>query len=142
MHLRARVNDINGNVTDFYVNSLALDRVAPHSTFQMVPVEQPAGGHLLLQWDGTDDLSGLTTYDLMYKESTVDQWQPLVSETTSTSYTISQMQQGVDYFFGIRARDNAGNEAALEEMFVHSLYEPDNLSGGGKGDLGWRKPRA
>ncbi|MBN2148378.1 MAG: hypothetical protein JW726_13395 [Anaerolineales bacterium] len=68
-----------------------------------------------VSWSGTDDMSGIASYDVQYRVGTGSwaDW-PGLSAVTLTSSTFGPttpvtVQRGETYAFRVRARDNAGN---------------------------------
>jgi hypothetical protein len=90
------------------------DTTAPTAT--MGPL-QPAtkSAHRTIRWSGTDDASGVTTYDVRYRsanwDSDLGRFHRLLTGTTATS-TSFPLTRGMRYCFEVRAIDGSGNAGA------------------------------
>ena len=71
-----------------------------------------------VRWSGSDNLTGLVSYDVQYQDGAGGLWQDLVMDTTTTYYHFVG-QVGHTYYFRIRARDGFGNLAAYTTTDVH-----------------------
>jgi len=65
-----------------------------------------------VSWSGTDDLAGLASYDVQYRDGPGGAWTGWLTATTATAATFSGGQDAHGYYFRCRARDLVGN---LEE---------------------------
>ena len=63
---------------------------------------------LTVEWDKPADNGGrrVVVYDVRYREKGTSTW--MEDETRSTSYTISELEQGTEYLVGVRAVNVAG----------------------------------
>jgi hypothetical protein len=90
--------------------TVQIDTVRPNSTMQALPATI-SSAEIELDWSGSDDRSGLASYDVEVREGTGGEWMPLLSATTVTDTTFTG-QHGITYYFRARARDVAGNVEA------------------------------
>jgi hypothetical protein len=106
---RARAVDKAGNVQGFSgaQASTRVDTVPPNAEVLDLDSHTFAAA-FFVQWIGTDNLSGIATYDLQWRTSSGN-WQPLIENTTQTSFQFTGGQNGVTYQFRARARDKVGN---------------------------------
>ena len=93
---------------------------------------------LVVSWSGTDNLSGIATYDVQYRVGGSDSWSSWLSEVSESSAVFGPADPGQTYYFQVRARDNAGNLEAypggdgdtstfVQKVFL--LYLPLALNG-------------
>jgi len=68
-------------------------------------------GAIPVNWSGTDDFSGIVSYDVQYRDGSGGAWTGWLTATTATDETF-EGQDGHNYYFRCRARDFIGN---LEE---------------------------
>jgi hypothetical protein len=122
--LRANVLDLNGITTAFTVDNLYLDRVAPATTLT-VPTFLPDNGEFVVSWQGQDNLTGVVSYDVQYKDGEDGSWVEWKAATTSTSANFTG-ESGHNYYFQARACDVAGNEEAFSEE-VAVLGDPPTV---------------
>ncbi len=59
-------------------------------------------------WSGEDKESGVHSFDLEYKEGEKGKWKLWLKETKAKN-SIFKGEDGITYYFRVRARDNAGN---------------------------------
>ena len=95
-----------GNVGYDNFSDVTLDRTKPSSAVNDLPdvTETTA---FLVSWAGTDNLSGITKYDVQVRDGN-GAWSNLLTNTTETSTTFNG-QNGHTYYFRVRAHDAAGN---------------------------------
>lgn len=106
---RARAVDKSGNVQEFdnVQSSTRVDTLPPSAEVRDLDAYTFASA-FLVQWMGSDNLSGVATYDVQWR--TVDgNWQKLVENTGDTSFQFTGAQNSVTYEFRARARDKVGN---------------------------------
>ena len=84
----------------------ALDSTAPQS--QMTSLPTVSGIPFSLSWSGTDEVSGLGSYDVQVREGYEGVWTDYLLNTTETSASFTG-SHGQTYFFRVRARDRIGN---------------------------------
>ncbi len=84
----------------------ALDHTAPQS--QMTPLPTVSGIPFPLSWSGTDEVSGLGSYDVQIREGYEGVWTDFLTNTTETSASFTG-SHGQTYYFRVRARDRIGN---------------------------------
>jgi len=61
-----------------------------------------------VKWSGFDKESGVNCFTIEYKEGEKGKWKPWLIETKANS-GIFKGEDGITYYFRIKARDNAGN---------------------------------
>ncbi len=110
VEFRARATDNAGNVgqyTSVAQAATTVDSQPPTATMNPLTPIQIATS-FVVSWSGTDNLSGIASYDV---EFTLDDgpWQPLVSNTLTTSFQVTGAQAGQSYGFRVRATDRVGN---------------------------------
>ena len=89
--------------------TIAVDRTPPESTITQLPQFSPANFNVT--WSGTDfgsPATGIAYWDLDFSTDGVN-WAQWIRGTTSQSATWSGANDGVRYFFRVRAVDRAGN---------------------------------
>jgi subtilisin len=84
----------------------ALDHTAPQS--QMTALPTVSGIPFLLSWSGTDEESGLGSYDVQVREGYEGVWTDFLLNTSQTSVSFTG-SHGQTYLFRVRARDRIGN---------------------------------
>jgi hypothetical protein len=89
--------------------NLGIDRTAPTATVHVSPMY---GGARFLDfyayWGGMDNLSGIASYDIQYRDGPGGTWTNLFTSTTLTNHRFTG-QDGHTYYFRSRAVDSAGN---------------------------------
>jgi len=100
-----------GNWTGAGVWNLGIDRTLPTVTFNVAP---PYGNAPFRDfhtwWNGSDNLSGVASYDVQYRDGTGGTWTNLLTNSTDTYYQFIGVD-GHTYYFRTRARDLAGNQS-------------------------------
>lgn len=81
---------------------------------QIRSAEPRADGALLVRWDGSDDASGIASYDVQVRVIPDGGWTPWLSATTATEAAFVPPGPG-SYGFRARARDWLGNEQPWRE---------------------------
>jgi len=69
---------------------------------------------VLVKWSGSDFGSGISEYDIQYKDNEGGEWQYLAQATSSLKASFTGENEHT-YYFKSRARDIAGNEATWPE---------------------------
>ncbi|MCG2784936.1 MAG: S8 family serine peptidase [Anaerolineae bacterium] len=100
------VYDKAGNYQGVQVSPIMLDRQAPTSTINALPIYTGTTS-FNVSWGGTDTVSGIASYDIQYQDNGGG-WTTWKSATTATSATFSGVLNHT-YTFQSRARDRAGN---------------------------------
>ncbi|MBC7250101.1 MAG: pre-peptidase C-terminal domain-containing protein [Anaerolineae bacterium] len=102
--------DWAGNYTGYGSYSLGIDRTPPTVTasVQQMYGDAPFRDFYVYWWDGYDNLSGIASYDVQYRDGAGGSWTNLLTGTTDTYYRFVG-QDGHTYYFRARARDKAGN---------------------------------
>lgn len=106
---RARAVDKSGNAQEFgsVQASTRVDTVPPNAEVRDLD-DYTFTSAFFVQWTGSDNLSGLATYDVQWRTADGN-WQMLVENTADTSFQFTGAQNGVTYEFRARARDRVGN---------------------------------
>ncbi len=89
--------------------TIAVDTTPPESTITQLPQFSPSS--FTVSWSGTDfgsPASGIAYWDLDFSTDGVN-WAQWIRGTTSQSATWQGANDGVRYFFRVRAVDRAGN---------------------------------
>jgi murein DD-endopeptidase MepM/ murein hydrolase activator NlpD len=103
--------DWAGNWTGAGAWSLTLDRTPPTATASVSPMYGDAPFRdFHVWWHGSDDLSGIASYDVQYRDGAGGTWTDLLTNTDDT-YTRFVGFDGHTYYFRTRARDRAGNQS-------------------------------
>ena len=86
-----------------------IDAEPPQATVN--PLPEASAHSFTVSWQDTKEQSesGLRYYDVQWRVKDAE-WQHLVYDTTATSTTFNQGQNGVTYEFRARGVDNVGNE--------------------------------
>jgi hypothetical protein len=101
-----RLRDINDQVATVVTGTVNVDLTKPTSIMTALPSFSP--DNISLFWSGSDELSGVSTYDVQVRAGMSGVWIDILSNTTDTS-TIYTGVDGITYYFRIRASDLAGN---------------------------------
>ncbi len=110
----ARGVDTAGNVEPFEGEaeaSTTADTRPPITTVDPLPTIIDTRS-FLVSWTGHDDVSGIDTYDVIYRVG-AGEWILWLSETEGTSAAFNATADGL-YQFEARARDNVGNEEGFD----------------------------
>lgn len=102
--LYARFLDGIGNASPVYSDTIVLDLTAPESAVNTV--QRMSGDILHVEWQGADQVSGLVSYDVQYRDNN-GEWVNWQMATTDLSADL-QAAPGHTYAFRCRARDDAG----------------------------------
>lgn len=84
-----------------------LDATPPTSS--ITEVIRECDGDFTLQWDGSDNLSGIAHFTVSYRRSFDGAWTTVLPNTTTTSVTFTPPDQNSDYLFRVQAVDGRGN---------------------------------
>ena len=131
--------DWAGNYAGWGSYNLGIDRTPPvvSAGVQQMYGDAPFLDFWVTWWDASDNLSGITSYDIQYRDGSGGTWTALLTGTTDTYYRFVG-QDGHTYYFRTRARDYAGNMGTYAsgdgdvEHIVQicptsaDAYEPDN----------------
>jgi len=139
--LDALILDRVWNRWDATVGNLTLDRTPPTATADTSPMYGDAPFRdFHVWWYGSDNLSGVASYDIQYRDGPGGVWTNLLTGTTDTGYRFVGVD-GHTYYFRARARDLAGNQSAYaggdgDAQYTVDIcdtapdaYEPDNAAG-------------
>lgn len=104
--------DWAGNWTGAGAWSLGIDRTAPQVSAEVHQLygDAPFRSFWVSWWNSSDNLSGVATYDVQYRDGTADPWTDLAIGTTHV-FTRFVGLDGHTYYFRARARDHAGNQS-------------------------------
>jgi hypothetical protein len=80
--------------------------IAPPDAFVVAIIRDGRG--YLIQWDGTDDVSGIASYDVQVKQLPRGGWRDWIHETTAEEAWFGP-DEGKHFAFRVRARDNEGH---------------------------------
>ncbi len=102
--------DWAGNYAGWGSYGIGLDRTPPSVS---ASVSQMYGDAPFLDfwvnwWDSWDNLSGIASYDVQYRDGLASTWTNLLTNTSDDHYRFVG-QNGHTYYFRARARDYAGN---------------------------------
>jgi hypothetical protein len=109
VEFRVRATDNAGNSQSFgspQANT-RVDTQPPVASMNPLP-EFQTSPNFVITWGGTDNLSGIATYDVQFRVNG-GQWQWLLEGTTQVSYQVGGAQAGVLYEGRVRAIDAVGN---------------------------------
>ncbi|MDW7679369.1 MAG: fibronectin type III domain-containing protein, partial [bacterium] len=81
---------------------------------------------LVVQWDPNSE-SDLKGYKIYYGTDTRSYGQ-IIDVGDTTSYTITDLTTGFEYFFAVTAYDTAGNESDFSEEASYFLSDPDTTA--------------
>jgi hypothetical protein len=119
-----------------------IDTIAPQSAI-ISPISYVGEPAFNLIWGGTDPEpgSGISTYDVEYRDGVTGSWTPLRTGTSDTSWTFAG-QRGHIYYFRVRSRDQAGNQESFPISGAETSVFVDPLANGGfsTGDLSFWDP--
>ena len=115
----AKYKDTEGVISGVYQDDIILDVTAPNSSItnlSRIGVSPSARVSTLsnstvpvaVEWEGSDDVSGVKWYDIQYKQGSAGAWTDWLTRTTQTSATFNATP-GHTYYFQSRAEDHAGN---------------------------------
>jgi C1A family cysteine protease/putative hemolysin len=123
--LDALIFDLLWNRWDALVGNLTLDRTPPTTTLRVFPLYGDAPFRdFYVQWSGSDNLSGIASYDVQYRDGPDGAWTDLLTGTTETIYRFVG-EDSHTYYFRARARDLAGNQSAYAEGNGDAQYTVD-----------------
>jgi len=105
--------DWAGNYAGYGSYHLGIDRTLPVGVAGVLPMygDAPFRDFYVYWWDSHDNLSGIASYDVQYRDGTSGTWTDLLTNTDDT-YTRFVGFDGHTYYFRTRARDSAGNQSA------------------------------
>ncbi|MBS3956557.1 MAG: PKD domain-containing protein [Clostridiales bacterium] len=86
-----------------YIN---LDVIAPTVPGSLKAL--PGNAQVTLTWDASYDTFGVTGYEIWIKRTVVGEWR-MAAEVDSLAYTPLGLDNGITYYFKIRALDDVGN---------------------------------
>ena len=115
----AKYKDTEGVISGVYQDDIILDVTAPNSSItnlSRIGASSAARVNALssstvpvaVEWEGSDDVSGVKWYDVQYKQGSAGTWTDWLTGTTQTSATFNATP-GHTYYLQSRAEDHAGN---------------------------------
>jgi len=115
----AKYKDTAGVTSSVYQDDIILDVTAPNSSItNLSRIEASSSARMstlanstvqvAVEWEGSDDVSGVKWYDVQYKQGSAGTWTDWLTTTTQTSATFNATS-GYMYYFQSRAEDHAGN---------------------------------
>lgn len=106
-------NDVGSNAS---VDQLfGIDRVTPTCSVQsLAPVVYD--NVFQVGWSGSDNLSGIRTFDIQYLDSGRGSWNDWLTVPVTKTYELFTGQPGHSYAFRCRATDNANNSGSYPAM--------------------------
>jgi len=104
-HLSVLAQDKAGNTNTDEVKFF-IDSTPPSSCVNPLPA-YTKNTTFEVSWSGNDTGSGISCYDIQYKDGDDGEWKDWLTETTLTSATFNG-EKGHKYYFRSRAKDNAG----------------------------------
>lgn len=112
LHIRTKDNAGNWSPDAAHAGPFNIDVEAPVSNAVSPPSSVTTS--IEVSWSGTDDRSGIASYDIQYRIGPGGIWTDWLLGTTSTSATFGPVNpvstvRGETYYFRSRAHDNAGN---------------------------------
>lgn len=109
-----RLRDVNGQVATVVTGTANVDTAVPSSS--MTPLPPFSSSAISLSWSGSDNVSGIASYDLQVREGTTGEWTPVLTGTTATS-TLYYGTLWQAYYFRVRSTDVAGNVEAWPDTY-------------------------
>ena len=116
------IKDEAENISEGISDSIILDSASPVVEFDNLAAIQTSTAFSLV-WSGQDSNSGISDYDIQYKQELTGEWQNLLEKTTEENYQFSG-QNNSAYYFKIRARDKIGNESQWTEKVSTKIEQP------------------
>ena len=115
----AKYKDARGVISSVYQDDIILDVTAPSSSITnlsriganssaRVSALSSSTVPVAVEWEGSDDVSGVKWYDVQYRQGSAGTWTNWLTGTTQTSATFNATL-GYTYYFQSRAQDHAGN---------------------------------
>lgn len=108
-----------GNLSDFAAALLRYDATVPETAMPPLPgvVSEDSA---LVSWSAVDSVSGVSKFDVQYRDSLDVDWHDWLIETTEERAWFGPQQplgpeRGHMYAFRVRATDNAGNMSVYSE---------------------------
>jgi hypothetical protein len=105
---------------------LALDHTAPMVTagVQQMYGDAPFRDFWVTWWDSSDNLSGIASYDVQYRDGAGGTWTDLVVGTTEVYSRFVGLDDHT-YYFRARARDQASNQSSYASGDGDTQYTVD-----------------
>lgn len=125
-YFRVRAVDKAGNVGVWSTSkSTRVDSVPPSATLN--PINQYNFPSFTVSWSGSDNLSGVASYEAQFREDG-GAWQTRTYSASQTSDVATGLTPGKTYGFRIRAFDNAGNASAFTlEQTTTIVNDPTSI---------------
>jgi hypothetical protein len=124
---RTRAVDNAGNVQAWPSAQTAttVDAIDPSASVNPLP-EFTLTSTFLVTWGGTDNLSGIKSYDVQWRELN-GEWNWLIQNTPQTSFQATGVPNGT-YQLRARATDNAGNVQPFDEPQAQTTVVSNAIS--------------
>lgn len=109
----AVARDWAGNMGSSTTWPLGMDRTSPVVAAGVEPMydDAPFRDFWVTWWDSWDNLSGIESYDIQYRDGGNGTWTVLLAGTTDTHTRFVGVEDHT-YYFRVRATDQAGNQSA------------------------------
>jgi len=122
-HLRA-CNSINCSETAHF--KVKIDTIAPQKV-SGINISLLFDGSIKLTWNSsTDDGSGIKDYVIYRGTNTDFSLDSIYASTSDTTYTDTEVTEGITYYYVLKARDNANNYSeASSEYYKKSIKSSD-----------------
>lgn len=105
--IQVQYRDAAGNTSDAFHDDIVLDTAPPVSAVAALP---PILAHSFrVSWSGADSTSGVSCYDVQFRDEIDGAWTDWYSCTTSAVALFQDATGGHTYYFRSRAHDRAGN---------------------------------
>lgn len=112
-----------------------IDNVKPVSAIKSI--EETSDSTIIVNWEGSDEGSGIYRYQLYVQAGEDEEWKPLLSDTLKTSCKL-RYSRDINFGFCVLATDSAGNvenkELTREFEFCRS-YIPGDADKSGSVDI-------
>jgi hypothetical protein len=121
--VRITSSDVAGNEEPAHVYAVAIDRRPPEVRMGALSHYQ-SSTRFQVTWAGNDDPSGsgLADFDVQVRDGLGGLWANWLTRTTLTGATFNG-ERGHTYFFRVKARDLAGNEASFTDGSSYTVIE-------------------
>ncbi len=131
--------DANGNFGRVLTSTVNIDTVLPASTMSALPAT--SSNAIPLAWSGSDDRSGVASYEVQVRQGTAGEWTTILSNTKVLSTTY-QAGSGRTYSFRVRAIDAAGNAEEWPSTYDRTTRVPNVFTGTLELPDGWLTTQA
>ncbi|MCL5961363.1 MAG: N-acetylmuramoyl-L-alanine amidase [Chloroflexi bacterium] len=129
-YFRSLAEDASGNreskSADQYDAFTTVDNTAPVLSLSVPP--NPVHNWFVINWSGSDAISGMANYDVDISGDGMNTWQPWLRGATGTSALFVDGVPGASYFFRLTGRDLAGNASVLTSGRASAGYDTSGLT--------------